>query len=77
MEMRDYFDMDPETQASMRRKLTRRLEDFYIVEVTDPDYEDDLSFEDFLQRTISDMEVVENYEGAAIVRDIIRIRKWK
>ena len=77
MEMRDYFDMEPEDQAMTRRKLASRLEDFYILEVTDPDYEDDISFDDFLQRTISDMETVENYEGAAIVKDILRTRIWK
>ena len=77
MNVREYFMMEPEDQAKLRRSLTRRLEELYFLEITDDDLDQDMSFEDFLKRTINDMELVENYEGAAVVKDILRTRLWK
>lgn len=75
MTVRDYFIATPDVQAMIRRKTLRTLEDLYIYEMTDED--SDLSFEEFLDRTLKDMELVENYEGAQCLKDIKRFNGWK
>ena len=77
MDIRDYFVAPEEVKAMMRRKTLRNLEDLYIFEMTDEDGDSDLTFEDFLNRTISDMELVENYEGAQCLKDIKRFNGWR
>lgn len=75
MTVRDYFIATPDVQAMIRRKTLRTLEDLYIYEMTEGD--DDLTFEEFLDRTLKDMELVENYEGAQCLKDIKRLNGWK
>lgn len=75
MTVRDYFIATPDVQAMIRKKTLRTLEDLYIYEMTDED--SDLSFEEFLDRTLKDMELVENYEGAQCLKDIKRFNGWK
>jgi len=74
----DYF-VAPETvRQMMQRKLLNQLEYNFHIEMTDlEDDEVPLTFETFLDRTIQDMLLFENYEGAAIVRDIKKAHGWK
>lgn len=74
----DYF-VAPETvKLMMQRKMLNQLEYNFHIEMADlEDDEAPLDFETFLNRTIKDMELFDNYEGAAIVRDIKQAHGWK
>ena len=76
MDIQDYFIAPEEVKRMMRRKTLRNLEDLYIHEMTDLDSED-ITFEEFLDRTLKDMELVENYEGAQCLKDIKRYNGWR
>ena len=76
MNYADYFTSPPEVQAMMRRATLRQLEDIFIYELTGDDYED-IPFETFLDRTIQDMLVVENYEGVQVLKDIKKYQGWR
>ena len=76
MKYDDYFIAPEEVKRMMRRKLLRTLEDLYIYETTEDEIED-MTFEQYLQRTKEDMELVENYEGAQIIKDIKKYNGWR
>lgn len=76
MDIQHYFEAPEEVKRMMRNKTLRNLEDLYIFEMTDEDAPD-LSFQEFLDRTMKDMEMFENYEGMQILKDIKRYNGWK
>ncbi len=75
MDIKHYFEVPDEVQRAIRRRTLAQLEDLYIYNVTDED--EDIDFETFLERTIQDMEAVENYEGAQCLKDIKRSQGWR
>ena len=77
MTTRDYFHAVPEVKAMMRRKLLYTLEVNYADEVMDLDDDDFIDFETFLERTIQDMMLHENYEGIQMIRDIKQEHGWR
>ena len=78
MDTRDYFTAVETVKAMMRRKMLYTLEVSYADEVLDlEDDETPMDFETFLERTIQDMMLYENYEGIAIIRDIKKEHGWR
>ncbi len=74
----NYFEAHETMQRMMQRRLLNQLEYNFHIEVAELDDEDmPLDFETFLNRTIQDMLLFENYEGAAIIKDIKIAHGWK
>ena len=78
MNFDDYFVAPEPVRQMMQRKMLNQLEYSFHIHMTDMDEDDaPMNFETFLDMTIKDMELFENFEGAAIVRDIKRAHGWK
>ena len=77
MNFDDYFMASETVKQMMQRKMLNQLEYGFHLEMTDLEEDEPLTFETFLDRTIQDMLLFENYEGAAIVRDIKKAHGWK
>ena len=78
MNVKNYFISHPDIQRMMRNRVLYKLETMYADEVLDLDEEEvPEDFETFLDRTVQDMLLFENYEGAQLIQDIKTEHGWK